>query len=1141
MATLLENFDSYTVGTNLISQGNPAQVWGGLVASPGFFTPSPCGGNMLDLSNPGNTGNFQASIGSGKYLEAEFYLTGGTASLLVIAATFSSGGSSALATINAGSAPGYNPANWNSIKVTFYSVTNTYTLNINGNLSTGTIGNTSGNEDFNGLFIQPQNLTQQIQSAIDCISIKTSATNVVYPITTTVASTNVTCTTATLNGIIDDEGLSGWIQNFRYSTNATMTGFLTTGGATTTGTNTPTNYSFNLTGLTPNTTYYYQAESRDNVIPPQVNTPGAIMSFTTPVCPPVTTSVPITGITCPINYPVIYSGTTYNSQATLITALQAQFTGYTAVYNGTTCAFDLTGTTAFTGVTSIALSYPVITLPATADLNCATLSVTDTTATATGTVTGNGNEVNSGGGTVTTYLQYRKVGTLLWLQDGGQAISSTGTQPITSSVTGLQQLTNYEFRFRTVWNFPTAGESFSDVCTKSTTATPPPILTSCKKFTTVVSSTDTNAIDAIKNDGKCVCGTGEAVYAGVNFGISSPNVTGIGYSVSFTHKAKLLPPQGNPSIKVYIVNGTTDFLVDTIIPTLTDTDYTSSFNLPFAVTSQAEANNLKVKIIYTDSCFENISACFRYSTIETTCPEEEAPCCDSIVEAPPFKLARDLKENSKKIYFRDFKFGADNEGYRRNIEDIKTDGTVIISNSEYRDGYNDFEEVDFINARRISDDIVEAEITKRGIPQYAPFNEQTNLIKEHDEGSTVVFSRSAYWMSKHLFTPCNLPEMMDISCIIGNADTGNKGLVEIATPCEVYTGANSTDAELVVTTENFLGNKNIGVLNATGTGLSVVAIPASLSDCLLQEGTEATICFDNDIPAGGKIRWGSTDYDIYTSDSAIITAGQILANTCHNMLYTGGEWKLVSPFYPTIVSSANTSGKTIGIINGITFYETPTTFEPMVNGELQYDSELGLESVPLVSLDIGNGLKAGTDGKLFVSPSKCFQTYTNTYTETNTEPIVWVNSGNNTGTYNVATVTIQAPLTEPEAGFKWVAYMKAFAGMTATDPKQRFRLALHLDVNLTGGKYTIFGGYRNYVDNFPVSTGAPVYVRREEATEDYCEVNQTADTTVDIIFHGTVSNPITDPNGFADNQGTSDCGDGAPVWFFKYVLKQVSI
>jgi hypothetical protein len=113
--------------------------------------------------------------------------------------------------------------------------------------------------------------------------------------------------------------------------------------------------------------------------------------------------------------------------------------------------------------------------------------------------------------------------------------------------------------------------------------------------------------------------------------------------------------------------------------------------------------------------------------------------------------------------------------------------------------------------------------------------------------------------------------------------------------------------------------------------------------------------------------------------------------------------------------------------------------------------------------------------------------------------------------------------------------------MTARDPQQRARITLHLDVNTTGGSKTIYGGYHNYVDNFPVSTGQPVYVRGEDAQEDAVNINQTIATKVDIIFHMTVSNPMTDPNVWATNQGTSDCGDGRPVWFFKYLVKQISI
>jgi phosphodiesterase/alkaline phosphatase D-like protein len=134
------------------------------------------------------------------------------------------------------------------------------------------------------------------------------------PAATTVTQTNVTATGATLNGTANGNGDAAYV-TIQYTTNDgdgledLQTATLTTGPDSLPGNAGTTNYSAVLTGLTPNTTYYYIITSSN----PEFTTQGNVMSFTTPAAtaPPTITAIsPSSG---PIGTLVTITGTNLGS------------------------------------------------------------------------------------------------------------------------------------------------------------------------------------------------------------------------------------------------------------------------------------------------------------------------------------------------------------------------------------------------------------------------------------------------------------------------------------------------------------------------------------------------------------------------------------------------------------------------------------------------------------------------------------------------------------------------------------------------------------------------------------------------------------------------------------------------------------
>ena len=58
---------------------------------------------------------------------------------------------------------------------------------------------------------------------------------------------------------------------------------------------------------------------------------------------PQSFAVPTTGVLCPITYPVNYNGNSYASESTLLSAVQANYPGFSITYNNTNCIYTFTG------------------------------------------------------------------------------------------------------------------------------------------------------------------------------------------------------------------------------------------------------------------------------------------------------------------------------------------------------------------------------------------------------------------------------------------------------------------------------------------------------------------------------------------------------------------------------------------------------------------------------------------------------------------------------------------------------------------------------------------------------------------------------------------------------------------------------
>ncbi len=72
---------------------------------------------------------------------------------------------------------------------------------------------------------------------------------------------------------------------------------------------------------------------------------------------PPSTIVPISGVSCPVTYPVNYNGNSYASESALLSAVQGVYPTFTITYNNMSCEFTFVGNG--TTPTNIVLSAPV--------------------------------------------------------------------------------------------------------------------------------------------------------------------------------------------------------------------------------------------------------------------------------------------------------------------------------------------------------------------------------------------------------------------------------------------------------------------------------------------------------------------------------------------------------------------------------------------------------------------------------------------------------------------------------------------------------------------------------------------------------------------------------------------------------------
>ena len=181
-------------------------------------------------------------------------------------------------------------------------------------------------------------------NSVRCLRDETVSTSQTQPTVTTSTATNVQATTATLKGsYINPENVNIIDRGFEWKT--------TSGGTYTQVSATGTTMSYNLTGLTPNTSYTYRA-----YVTTSVGTKyGAEMTFTTltPTQPTVTTST-ATNIT---TTSATLNGSISNPDNVTITAHGFQWkTSTNGTYTnvsatGTTMSYDLSGLTVNTGYT----------------------------------------------------------------------------------------------------------------------------------------------------------------------------------------------------------------------------------------------------------------------------------------------------------------------------------------------------------------------------------------------------------------------------------------------------------------------------------------------------------------------------------------------------------------------------------------------------------------------------------------------------------------------------------------------------------------------------------------------------------------------------------------------------------------------
>ena len=282
----------------------------------------------------------------------------------------------------------------------------------------------------------------------------------VAPSATTGSATAITATTATLGATVNPNGYATSYY-FLYSTNSALVTFTQTPSQSLAAGTTATSVTTNVTGLTPNTKYYFEVVAQNA----GGNTPSTIASFTTTVTGQVPTATTgtataITPTTATLAATVNPNGqaTTvwflYGTSSTLAGAAQTTTQSLAAGTTATAVTANLTGLTASTtyyfqavaqnptGTTNGTIAS--FTTTATAQAPTATTgsasAITTTTATLAGTV-------NPNGAATTVSFLYGTSSTLAGAtQTTTQSLAAgTTATAVTANLTGLTAGTKYYF------------------------------------------------------------------------------------------------------------------------------------------------------------------------------------------------------------------------------------------------------------------------------------------------------------------------------------------------------------------------------------------------------------------------------------------------------------------------------------------------------------------------------------------------------------------------------------------------------------------------------------------------------------------------------------------------------------------------
>ncbi|MEW6026222.1 MAG: fibronectin type III domain-containing protein [Planctomycetota bacterium] len=273
------------------------------------------------------------------------------------------------------------------------------------------------------------------------------------PIATTGAASSVYYNSAILNGLVNPNGQETTI-NFQWGPVSTYGN--TTASQIIPASNNNVSVSANLTGLSPNTTYYFRLTARN----PAGDSVGSQASFTTPPPPPSATTNPVVTIT--YNSVVLSATVNPNGLATTAyfqwgttiaygssTSIQSLGSGISSVtvtatltglVGNTTYNYRVVATNSSGPTNGLNQSFTTLVPPPTATTNPAS-SVTTATATLNA-------QVNPNGGATTVYFLW---GTSPSLSDSSSTTPTTigsGSSPVNiiQTITGLTSSTTYYFR-----------------------------------------------------------------------------------------------------------------------------------------------------------------------------------------------------------------------------------------------------------------------------------------------------------------------------------------------------------------------------------------------------------------------------------------------------------------------------------------------------------------------------------------------------------------------------------------------------------------------------------------------------------------------------------------------------------------------